>query len=238
MQKLQRLLLRGATISKARLPELLRQGRVLVDGQPVEDRDFPISRFHRIVMEGVVVQAGERALYFMVHKPVGHVSATVDKEHPTVVSLVDDPDRSKLHLAGRLDRSTSGLVLLTNDGTWSKRITAAEYHVAKIYHVTTEQVITEATVAAFAAGFYFHTEDITTLPARLEITAPREARLTLHEGRYHQIKRMFHRVQNRVVRLHRESIGGLALPSDLRVGEARELSAAERLAVFNVTVSV
>jgi 16S rRNA pseudouridine516 synthase len=233
MQKLQRLLLRTATISRAGLPELLRQGRVLVDGQPVLDLNFPVTRFHRIILNGAVIQQGERALYFMVHKPVGHVSATVDPEHPTVVCLIDDADRASLHLAGRLDRSTSGLVLLTNDGTWSKRITMAETHVAKTYHVTTEHEITEETVAAFAAGFYFHTEDITTLPARLEILAARQARLTLHEGRYHQIKRMFHRVQNRVVQLHRESIGGLALPADLPVGTGRELSSAERLAVFN-----
>ena len=232
MRKLHRFLDREAGISRVALTQLLRERRVLVDGCVVNEAEFPVSRFHHIQVDQTTVQTGERALYIMLHKPIGVVSATIDAEHPTVVSLIDDPDREKLHLAGRLDRSTSGLVLLTNDGTWSKSITAADHQVAKVYHVTTEHPISPETVSAFAAGFYFHTEDITTLPADLEIMSSNTARLTLHEGRYHQIKRMFHRVQNRVVALHRERIGGLALPADLPPGGWRFLTKDEQHAVI------
>jgi 16S rRNA pseudouridine516 synthase len=160
----------------------------------------------------------------MLHKPTGILSATKDDQHPTVLDLIDDPDKHTLHIAGRLDRSTSGLVLLTNDGRWSKRLMAAEEKVPKVYLVETLDPIAPEAVDAFARGFYFHTEDITTLPAELVILSERTARLTLHEGRYHQVKRMFHRVSNRVVSLHRESIGGIALPPDLEPGKWRMLT--------------
>jgi 16S rRNA pseudouridine516 synthase len=94
--------------------------------------------------------------------------------------------------------------------------------------VETLDPIRPEAVAAFAAGFYFHTEDLTTLPAELVILEERRARLTLYEGRYHQVKRMFHRVENRVVGLHRESIGGIRLPGDLAAGQWRALSPEER----------
>ena len=94
----------------------------------------------------------------------------------------------------------------------------------KVYLVETADPIAPEAVDAFARGFYFHTEDITTLPAELVILGERTARLTLHEGRYHQVKRMFHRVNNRVVSLHRESIGGIALPPDLKPRKWRMLT--------------
>ncbi|MBC8127185.1 MAG: pseudouridine synthase, partial [Gloeobacteraceae cyanobacterium ES-bin-144] len=137
------------------------------------------------------------------------------------------PDKASLHLVGRLDRSTSGLVLLTNDGRWSKSLMSPARKVPKVYLVETCDPISPDAIEAFARGFYFHTEDLTTLPAKLEILAERKARLTLHEGRYHQVKRMFHRIGNRVTALHRESVGGIALPGDLLAGQWRNLTADE-----------
>jgi 16S rRNA pseudouridine516 synthase len=166
----------------------------------------------------------------MLHKPIGVVSATSDAEHPTVIDLIDDPDRETLHLVGRLDRNTSGLVLLTNDGRWSKLLMDPAKKVPKVNRVQTRDPIPPEAVAAFAEGFYFHTEDLTTKPATLEIIGECEARLTLHEGRYHQIKRMFHRIGNRVTCLHRERIGALALPAELGPGDWRLLSREEATA--------
>ncbi len=159
----------------------------------------------------------------MLHKPIGVVSATVDAEHQTVIDLIGDPDKASLHLVGRLDRNTSGLMLLTNDGRWSKILMDPERKVPKVYLVETREPIPPEAVAAFAAGFYFHTEDLTTRPAHLEILGERRARLTIHEGRYHQVKRMFHRIENRVVKLHRESVGSIILSDDLAPGEWRML---------------
>jgi len=129
-----------------------------------------------------------------------------------------------------LDRNTSGLVLLTNDGRWSKVLMDPAKKVPKLYRVQTRDPIPPEAVAAFSEGFYFHTEDLVTKPAKLEIIGDFEARLTLHEGRYHQIKRMFHRIGNRVTALHREQIGTLSLPPDLAPGEWRLLSKEEAAA--------
>jgi len=201
--------------------------RVRVDGVVVTDSHHPVDRFMRVEIDDLVIQQSERALYLMLHKPVGILSATKDDQHPTVLDLIDDPDKHTLHIAGRLDRSTSGLVLLTSDGRWSKRLMTAEEKVPKVYLVETLDPIATDAVEAFARGFYFHTEDITTLPAELVILGERRARLTLHEGRYHQVKRMFHRVSNRVINLHRESIGMLTLPADLPPGAWRALTPQE-----------
>lgn len=203
--------------------------RVRVDGVCVTDGHHPVDRFTLVELDDSVIQASERALYLMLHKPVGILSATKDDQHPTVIDLIDDPDKHTLHIAGRLDRSTSGLVLLTNDGRWSKRLMTAEEKVPKVYLVETLDPIAPDAVGAFAHGFYFHTEDITTLPAELVLLGANQARLTLHEGRYHQVKRMFHRVGNRVINLHRESIGALTLPADLQPGAWRALAPQEVL---------
>lgn len=201
--------------------------RVRVNGVIVTDGHHAVDRFIEVKLDDVAVQRPERALYLMLHKPSGILSATKDDQHLTVIDLIDDPDKHTLHIAGRLDRSTSGLVLLANDGRWSKRLMAAEQKVPKVYLVETVDPIAAEAVEAFARGFYFHTEDITTLPAELVLLSERSARLTLYEGRYHQVKRMFHRVNNRVVRLHRESIGTIRLPSDLMPGTWRTLTRQE-----------
>lgn len=225
--KLVRLLAKHDGVGRTRAREWIAAGLVRVDGIIARRNDHEIDRFAGVELDGIPVRAAQRRIHLMLHKPVGVVSATRDAEHPTVIDLIGDPDRDSLHLVGRLDRSTSGLILLTNDGAWSKALMDPARKVPKVYRVTTRDPIPADAVAAFAAGFYFHTEDLTTLPAELEIIAEREARLTLWEGRYHQIKRMFHRIDNRVTDLHREQIGRIRLPDGLNPGEWRELSAAE-----------
>lgn len=202
-------------------------GRVVVDGCVITRHDFEVRRFQRIECDGVCIQEAERRIGIMLYKPPGVLSATKDADLPTVIDLVDDPDRDSLHLVGRLDRWTSGLVLLTNDGTWSKALMHPDGKVPKVYVVETEEPIPVGAEEAFARGFYFHTEDITTLPVVLERLGDCRARLTLHEGRYHQIKRMFHRVGSRVKSLHRTTIGGLVLPDDWQPGQWRLLTGQE-----------
>lgn len=225
--KLNRLLGKHESTGRSRAQAMIVAGEVLVNGVVVIEGTREVTRFDRVEVQGQIIQAGQRALYVMLHKPAGYVSATVDAEHPTVLDLIDDPDKAELHLAGRLDRASTGLVLLTNDGVWSKRITEPLFKLPKTYLVETAEPIAPEAVAAFAAGFYFHTEDLVTQPAELVLLGQRTARVTLWEGRYHQIKRMFHRVGNRVTRLHRESIGPLRLPEELAEGEWRFLTADE-----------
>lgn len=221
--KLDRLLAKHRLMGRSRARAAILARRVQVDGTLGTRFDQEIDRFMHVTLNGELVQAAARRLCLMLNKPLGVVSATRDDQHPTVLDLIDDPDRDSLHLVGRLDRFTSGLVLLTNDGRWSKALMHPTKKVPKTYHVTTRDPIPADAPARFAAGFYFHTENLTTRPSELTILTPHTARLVLHEGRYHQIKRMFHRLDNRVTALHREAIGNIALPSDLASGAWRSV---------------
>jgi len=206
---------------------LLAERRVTVDGRVTSDGRQEVREFSRIELDGEVLQAGKAARYFMLHKPQGCVSATCDPEHPTVLDLLDEPDKHELHIGGRLDFNTSGLLLITNDGLWSRRLTQPQTKQPKVYYVETEQPITPEYAETFAKGLYFRFEDLTTLPAELEILGTHSARLTLFEGRYHQVKRMFGHFQNRVTRLHRERMGPLRLDPGLAPGQYRPLTAQE-----------
>jgi 16S rRNA pseudouridine516 synthase len=223
--RLDRFLIRQGRHSGKEIGRLLAEGRVAVDAMPETSGTREIDRFSRVELDGEILQSHE-AVYLMLHKPAGWLSATTDPLHPTVIELIDHPLRDELHLAGRLDRASTGLLLLTNDGRWSKRVTEPVEEISKIYRVTTRDEISPGTAARFAAGIYFAYEDLTTRPAELEIVSPREALLTLHEGRYHQVKRMFHAVGNQVLSLHRESIGPLVL-GGLPPGKFRHLTRTE-----------
>lgn len=225
--KLDRLLAKHQAMGRNQARQRVVERRVTVDGVPAARHDLEVTRFSRVELDGTLIREPERLLHLMLNKPVGVLSATTDAEHRTVVDLIDDPDKTSLHLVGRLDRNTSGIVLLTNDGRWSKALMDPSRKVPKVYLVETRDPIPAEAVAAFAQGFYFHTEDLTTLPADLEILGERRARLTLHEGRYHQVKRMFHRIGNRVTALHRESVGRIVLPEELKPGEWRALTPEE-----------
>lgn len=202
---------------------LLVQRRVHVDGVAVSDPHHGVSEFSRVEVDQQVLQAGQAARYFMLHKPVGCVSATLDPVHRTVLDLLDEPDKHTLHIAGRLDFNTTGLLVLTNDGQWSRRLTQPTTKLPKTYYVETEQPITEAYIAKFREGCYFAFENLTTLPAELTLLSSHSARLSIVEGRYHQVKRMFGFFDNKVTRLHRECMGPLHLDPALAPGEYRAL---------------
>jgi 16S rRNA pseudouridine516 synthase len=225
--KLDRLLAKHDSMGRSQARQLVVAHRVKVNGCITKRIDLEIDRFSRVEIDGVVIQKAQRLLHLMLNKPIGVVSATRDAQHQTVIDLIDDPDRDSLHLVGRLDRNTTGLILLTNDGRWSKVLMDPTWKVSKVYRVETRDPIPVDAVDTFAKGFYFHTEDLTTLPAELTILGERQARLTLHEGRYHQVKRMFHRIGNRVISLHRERIGAIELPADLADGQWRTLTEGE-----------
>ena len=206
---------------------LLAAGRLRVDGAVVRDARFEVREFSRIELDDELLQAGKPARYFMLNKPAGVVSATEHAEHRTVLDLLDEPDKHELHIGGRLDLTTTGLLIVTNDGLWSRRLTEPRSRLGKVYRVRTEQPITADYIKVFAQGLYFAYENLTTLPAELEILDSHEALLTLHEGRYHQVKRMFGHFQNKVIGLHRERMGPLQLDPQLAPGQYRPLSATE-----------
>ena len=206
---------------------LLVEKRVRVDGIIVSDPHTEVLEFSRVEVDQDVLQVGKPARYFMLHKPQGCVSATRDQEHPTVLDLIHEPDKQDLHIAGRLDFNTTGLMLITNDGSWSRRLTQPQTKLPKVYYVETEQEIGPEYAIKFTEGLYFAFEDLTTLPAELVLLGPTSARLSIVEGRYHQVKRMFGHFANKVLRLHRERMGPLVLDNALKPGEYRALRTEE-----------
>lgn len=226
--KLDRLIAKHRSLGRSEAHRLISAGQVRVNGDILWENHHEVDRFTRVEIADELVQEAQRALYLIMHKPAGAVSATVDAEHQTVIDLIDDPDKHTLHIAGRLDRWSTGLLLLTNDGRWSKRITDATAKVPKTYVVETDKPIPSDAAASFERGFHFANEGIITLPAKLLLLDENRARVTLHEGRHHQLKRMFGRCGCLVTALHRESIGALVLPEELLPGQWRALTAEER----------
>lgn len=212
--------------SRSEVRQLLKAGRVAVNGQPVRDAGLALQAGDSVTLDGETVSLrGPR--YFMLNKPLGVVSATRDGGHLTVLDLLRGEEREGLHLAGRLDSDSSGLVLISDDGQWSHRIKAPGRH-EKRYRVHTARPVSPDTVEQFAAGLRLRgEEDRPTLPARLQLLGPCEALVWLQEGRYHQLRRMFAAVGNHVEALHREAVAGIELDPALAPGEWRPLTAAE-----------
>ena len=206
--------------------DLFVQRKVILNGIAVSEGRGRITEFCRVEVDGNLLQA-RQAIYIMLHKPKGCVSATKDAKHKTVLDLIDIPGKENLHLAGRLDFNTTGLLLLTNDGKWSRKLTQPQQKIPKTYWVKTQGEITPEYVKKFAEGFYFEFEDLTTLPAKLKIISTHTAQLSIYEGRYHQIKRMFGFFHNEVLELHRLSMGNISLDKNLAAGEYRLLTLEE-----------
>lgn len=213
-------------LSRALVKLALRNNRVRVNGEPVKDASLHLAASDRVALDGEALSPlGPR--YFMLHKPLGYVCATVDNDHPTVLELLDEPNQKILHIAGRLDIDTTGLVLITDDGQWSHRVTSPRHDCEKTYCVTLANALLADAEARLQAGILLKGETQLTKPAALERLSGNQVRLTISEGKYHQVKRMFAALGNRVVELHRERIGLIRLDDALTVGQYRRLSEAE-----------
>lgn len=213
-------------ISRRDVRPILAKGKITIDGNRATDINQLVDEFTHVTLDDKVIQA-KTPRYIMMNKPTGVVSATKDSKHQTVVDLLSEEKPDELHIAGRLDFNTSGLLLLTNDGRWSRRLSSPKYNITKLYRVILEKPISKDYIQAFAKGMYFDYEGITTKPAQLEIIDEYTANLGLTEGRYHQIKRMFGRFQNPVVKLHRIAVGRLTLDEKLTPGQYRALTELE-----------
>ena len=224
--RLDKYLQKSLQLKRQHVHLLLAKGLVLVNEHVEVNANCIVDKFSHIEAEGVCLQ-NNQAVYIMLNKPKGVVSATTDPEHKTVIDLITHEKRDELHLVGRLDLHSSGLVLLTNDSRWSEALTSPECKVAKKYQVTLKNPLNKEYAPAFLNGMYFDFENITTLPAPLKVLSAHLAEVTLYEGRYHQIKRMFGRFRNPVLELHRESIGEIVLDERLAPSEFRTLTTDE-----------
>ncbi|MDB4143600.1 16S rRNA pseudouridine(516) synthase [Akkermansiaceae bacterium] len=217
--RLDRLIWKFAGLGKPRIRAKIEAGEIRVNGEIAMSGAMEIGNFDLVEMGGEIVQ-NRIPRYLMLNKPPGVVSATIDAEHPTVIDLIKEPWAEELHLAGRLDRFTTGLLILTNDSRVSESITEPERKVGKRYRVGTDAPITAEMIALFKKGMWFTKEEVTTAPAQVELLDPQICLLTIYEGKHHQVKRMFAHFEVKVVTLHREAVGELAI-GDLAEGEWR-----------------
>ena len=222
--RLDKYLIKHNGLSRKNILQLLTQKKIQVDGEIVFDRDLEVSDFNKVTIEGETLKEHQSAYYIMMNKSQGILSATKDDQHETAIDLIEEDYKNQLHIAGRLDRSSTGLLILTTDGRWSRQITEPKKKIPKTYLVETVYAISPGTPALFSKGIYFAYEGITTSPAQIELLAENRCLLTIYEGRYHQIKRMFAAAGNRVQALHRLSMGKIKLDENLKPGEYRALT--------------
>ncbi|MDP2260035.1 MAG: pseudouridine synthase [Caulobacter sp.] len=236
--RLDRLLANMGYGSRREIQALAKNGRILLDGEPVRDADRRIPLTDdlpaRMTLDGKAIDPPP-SLTLMLHKPPG-VTCSHKEAGPLVYDLL--PTRWRLRdpaisTIGRLDKETSGLLLMTDDGDLLHRVISPRNHVAKRYRVTLDRPLRGDEAETFAAGgLMLDGETKPLLPATMETLSPTLVLLTLTEGRYHQVRRMFAAMGNHVLALHRESLGGLDLPEDLAPGAWRVLEAADIAAIF------
>lgn len=213
--------------SRKEIKALLRAGRIAVDGQPVRDAGLVLDASRQVVHVDGVPALYRESLHLMLHKPVDVVTAASDPWHRTVMDLLPAYALAMQCMpVGRLDIDTEGLLLLTTDGPLAYRLLSPKRHVDKVYEATVDAPLTTADIDAFAAGLVL--SDFVAQPATLRILDdPCMAHVTLREGRFHQVKRMFAARDRQVLRLRRIEFGGLTLDPALAPGDFRPLSEAE-----------
>jgi len=223
--RLDRFVCKSTELTKFEAIQDIHQGNVFVNGTALTNESAQVHENNEITLHGQALKT-RRFRYIAVNKPINTVCSNVDERaYSSLFNLIDVEKVSELHVAGRLDVDTTGLVLVTDDGRWSFNIITPSKACKKVYRVGLSRAISEDVACKFSSGIKLQGEQNLTLPAELQIIGAREVLLTITEGKFHQVKRMFKAVGNRVVALHREKIGDICL--DVEVGGWRYLSADE-----------
>ena len=217
--------------SRSQVKQFLKKGLVQVDGITEKQAKRKVLGNEQITLNGKPVYYEEHC-YLMLHKPAGVVTATEDKKEKTVMDLITLQQKKDLFPVGRLDKDTEGLLLVTNDGELAHRLLSPKKHVDKCYFAKVQGNVTKDDAEKFAEGVNIGTEDEPeiTMPGKLDIIKSddlSEIRLTIQEGKFHQVKRMFQAVEKEVVYLKRERMGSLILDDNLAEGEYRMLTEEE-----------
>ncbi len=232
MMRLDKFLCETGFGTRSQVKELLKKGQVTVNGAVAKKPEQKIDEHQDQVTCQGKTASYEKYVYYMLHKPAGVVSATEDKREKTVLDLLKSEDkRDGIFPVGRLDKDTEGFLLLTDDGDLAHRLLSPRKHVDKTYYAKIDGTVTENHIEQFREGLDIGDEK-KTLPAVLEILASdsetSEIRITIHEGRFHQVKRMFEAVGCKVTYLKRLSMGTVSLDETLAPGEYRSLNEKER----------
>lgn len=229
--RLDKFISKATELSRKEAKKVLHASEITVNEQVVKDSAFQIDEVNDEVMwagEPLSVATGNR--YILLYKPEGFECTLKAKEYPIVTELIAVPEVASLRIAGRLDVDTTGALLLSDDGGWLHRVTSPKHAHDKVYELTLADPMSEAeqtrAIEQIANGILLDNEEEKTRPAKLEFIDETHTRLTLTEGKYHQVKRMMAYFGNKVIELHRASIGHLDL-TGLEMGECRFLTAEE-----------
>jgi 16S rRNA pseudouridine516 synthase len=222
--RLDKFICKSTALTKAQAVACIYAGKVTVNQLVVVSETTQVHENNQVCLSGDTLTP-RPFRYLLLHKPKNTICSNVDETYPSIFKDLNIPRSSELHVAGRLDADTTGLVLITDDGRWSFDIIRPTQKCEKVYRVGLSRPIADGVAEKFARGVSLQGEERLTRPARLEIINEREVLLTIVEGKYHQVKRMFAAVGNRVVKLHREKIGKVSL--DVEVGRWRYLTLEE-----------
>ncbi|NNM52060.1 MAG: rRNA pseudouridine synthase [Pseudomonadales bacterium] len=214
----------GLTRSQAR--RVVHSGRVSVAGVRQKDTGAACQSGDEVQLDGELLILPAEHRYYMLNKPAGLITSTQDGGYGTVMSCLPDELRDGLMPVGRLDKETTGLLLLTTDGAWSQRMRKPGVH-SKVYRITLDQPCTEDMLKAWLQGVSLRGDEQPGRALAVECLNSHEVRMTVDEGRYHLVRRMCAAVGNHVKALHREQVAGICLDAALSVGSWRELDEAE-----------
>jgi len=226
VMRLDKFICKSTELTRNEAKKVLKMGEVRVNGEVVKNGATQVHENNEITLDDYVLTA-RSSRYIMLHKPADTICSNVDEIYPSVLHYLDVDKAFDLHIAGRLDADTTGLVLVTDDGRWSHNIISPKKACKKVYRVWLRDPIADDVAQRFLDGVQLQGEKTLTLPAQLTVVAEKEVLLTIVEGRYHQVKRMFAAVGNRVIGLHREQIGDIILDETLAEGEWRYLEESE-----------
>lgn len=221
--RLDKLIATTTAFSRSQAKSLVRNGKITVNGEQANSGAIKIAPDDIVEYMGVPLKKPENQ-YIMYHKPAGVVCANTDEDHQTVFDTLFLPRINTLHIAGRLDIDTTGLLLITDDGQWSHKITSPKHQHEKTYLVDLDSAITEQQINQLEKGIQLRNEAKPCQPASIEVITDTRVSITITEGKYHQVKRMFAAVGNHVETLHRQRIGNITLDSTLKAGEWRKLT--------------
>lgn len=213
-------------LSRNEVKRLIKSGSVTIDDQPAETPALKILGGEKVCIDGSPI-ARPQHRYFMLNKPAGVVSATKDSEHPTAIDLIYEHRSHELQIAGRLDIDATGLLLITDDGHWNHRLTSPRTECPKVYRVTLAEPVKPHYDEKLRHGIWLESEKRRCLPADMKVIDEQTVILTITEGKYHQVKRMFAALDNHVESLHRIGIGEIVLDETLEPGDYRYLTGEE-----------
>ncbi|WP_317133919.1 pseudouridine synthase [Marinomonas maritima] len=230
LMRLDKFVCKSTELTKIEAIQHIHFGEVSVNGDVTTDEMTQVHENNTIMLNGVRLKTRDFR-YILMHKPAETICSNLDEAYPSLFNYLVVDKVSELHIAGRLDADTTGLVLITDDGRWSFNITSPTRQCCKVYRVGLSRALTieqaESVTVRFKNGVQLQGEEGLTRPAKMEVISSKEVLLTITEGKFHQVKRMFSAVGNRVVLLHREQIGEVRL--DVEVGQWRYLTEGEVL---------